>query len=204
VNLGVVVDGQAEALAYPYLLRRIQIAGVSFLNPIYADMQPKATPAQIVRAASSKLALAINRGAHRQVLLIDFEDRDGCSCTFAESITASLRKFGFKDAFAVVKNRRFENWLVADVAALKQMPARFELTAGFVNMVVPNRADNVKDAEREIGRICKHVAFNKREDPAQILRRASELRLARNSRSFRRFLRLATHPAYAAQSKRPA
>jgi hypothetical protein len=187
----------------PHLLRRIAIAGVSFLNPIYADMQPKATPAQIVKAASSKLSLAINRGADRQILLIDFEDRDGCSCTFAETLTATLRKFGFADAVAVVKQHQFENWLIADPQALQAMPARFILSSGFVNRVVPNRADNVRDAERLLTSACRNVGYNKREDPPKILQRASELRIASNSRSFRRFLRVAGYTKYANQSRLP-
>jgi hypothetical protein len=203
MNLGLVVDGQAEALAYPFLLRRIRIAGVAFLNPIYADMQPKATPAQIVKAASPKLKLAIDRGAHKQVLLIDFEDRNECSCTFAQTLTATLRRFGFGDAVAVVKNRRFENWLIADPEALRALPARFALNVAFINLVCPNRADNVGDAERLLGRICRNVGYNKREDPPRILQRASEVRIANNSRSFRRFLRVAGYPKYSQQSKMP-
>jgi hypothetical protein len=203
MNVGTVVDGQAEALAYPALFRRVTIAGVSLMSPIYADMQPKATVPQIIKAASSKLKLAIDRGAHKVILLIDHEDRDGCCCTFAQSLTVGLKKFGFSNAIAVVKNRRFENWLVADIEALEKMPARFELTQAFINAVQPNRVDNVKDAERLLDGICIRVAYNKREDPPKILARASESKIARNSRSFRRFLRVAGHPAYSNQSKMP-
>jgi hypothetical protein len=202
MTIGTIVDGQAEALSYPYLFKRIAIRGVSLLSPIYADMQPKATPAQIVKAAASRLNLAVARGADRQLVLLDLEDRKECPGDFAEAITKALHAAGFVNAMALVKRTCFENWLVADPDALSEMPARFDVQEWFRNAVIPNKADSVK-AESLLARICHKDSYNKRSDPPRILSRAHPERIARNSRSFRRFLRLIGHPNYKSQSRSP-
>jgi len=104
----------------------------------------------------------------------------------------------------VVKRRKLENWLAADPHALKKMPKRFKVTRSFEKAVSPNKADSVRDAEALLDRIAIGQSFHKRTDARKIAARQNPLRVAANSRSFRRFLRLAEHPTYAKQSARPA
>lgn len=203
MTVGFVVDGQAEALAYPRLFARLKVDGVTFINPLYADMQPKATPAQIVKAAASRLKLAMSRGAERQVLLIDFENRDDCPPAFADAINQTLQEFGFVKATAVVKKQCFENWLIADPQALGQMRARFDIEEGFHKLVCNTGADNIS-AQACLEKCCKKFGYNKRVDPVHILEKVSPEVMAINSRSFRRFLRVIGHPLYSNQSRRAA
>ena len=168
-----------------------------------APMQPHATPGQIALAAIKKLAALRADGAQTFVVLIDCEDPGRCACEFAKSIQRALATLEWPGVHVVVKTLKFENWLIADVDALKRMPARFRVTRRFENRVSPNKADNVVDAATELGRLCQGDAYHKRNDPLEIAKHQEPRRIAANSRSFRRFLRVVGCRKYAKQSGSP-
>lgn len=204
MKFGVVVDGQAESQALKVLFRQVSVPKCQILNPAYADMQPKASAGQIVRAAAPKLQLLRTRGAHAFLLLIDFEDRSGCIVDFAGEIRSELESRGWDKVYVIGKNRRFENWLIADVDALSSMPKRMEVTAAFRRRVAPNKADSVQDAVTLLNSIAVGRPYHKRDDAVQICAKQDPLRIASNSRSFRRLLHTVGHPMYRDQSIRIA
>ncbi len=203
MRIGIIVDGAAESQALKLLTRRIHISKVEILDPIYANVQPKSTPRQIARSAKSRIGILTARRVDKIVLLIDREDRKECPTQFARDIEAAFSSLGHNNIKVTVKNRRFENWLIADVDVFKRMKARYNTTVSFENAVVPNKADSVLNAEALINKICKGGDYHKRKDAAQITQSQNISAIARNSRSFRKFLRTLQHPDYTEQSKLP-
>lgn len=203
MKIGIVVDGREESQALKNLTQRLSRPDRQILSPRYADMQPKASPAQIVRAAIKQVRELINEDVERIFVLMDREDNEKCATEIKDEIERTFEKFDYKQVKVVIKNRKFENWLIADLEALKKMPKRFNLTKSFRTSVEPNKADNVNDAEALLNTIAVKTNYHKRKDAAAITQHQNELRIALNSRSFRRLLRLLNHPHYSDQSKRP-
>lgn len=203
MTVGLIVDGQAEPDALPILLRKLRGVG-RISRPLYADLQPKAAAGQIARKAISRVRMLRQRGAGRFILLIDREDREDCPPQMAAEIETALRRTpecrGI-DVHVVVKDRRFENWLIADPDALASLRARFRVSKAFRKRVSPNKADAVADAEELLRRASVGPAYHKRHDPAKILGAVDVARAAGNSRSLRRFLRLVGDSRYREQSK---
>ena len=83
------------------------------------------------------------------------------------------------------------------------MPRRFRVTRAFERKVSPDRADHVADAEALLNSAAQGTPYHKRTDAKAIAGKQNALRVARNSRSFRRFLRIVGHPRYAEQSAKP-
>ena len=202
MSIGLIVDGQAEPDALWELRGKLQ-AGQSMIRPLYADLQPKAAPGQIARKALSRVKMLRHRSAEPIVLLIDREDQAECPPKLAGDIQDALTRLGEPDVLVVVRNRSFENWLIADVDGLASLRGRFRPTQTFRNRVVPNKADSVADGASLLNRICIGTTYHKRHDPPRILKASDVGAMAKNSRSFRRFLRLVGDKRYRAQSKRP-
>jgi len=203
VNVGVVVEGQAESQALRRIPVKIKAPGRRLTHVAYADMQPWAPPAQIARIAIKKLSIFKAEGVTRFVVLLDSEHSSRCTVQLAQEIKQSLAKLEWPNVHVVVKKFTFENWLIADVAALKKMRTRFRVTKRFEKRVAPNKADNIEDAAGELARLCQGAAYHKRNDPVEIAKRQEPRRIAVNSRSFRRFLRVVGCGRYANQSRDP-
>lgn len=203
MKVGIVVDGDAESQALKLLMQRIEIEGVQWLKPAHAKMHPSSPPGRIARTAIKKVDIQRDRGADLIVVLIDREDRDECPPAFARQIKQAFAQLGYDDITVVVKNRTFENWLIADIDALKELSGLFSVTRSFERTVSPNKADNVGDAEALLKKIAVKRRFHKRHDASAITEKQQALEIARNSRSFRRFLRVVGHPQYLTQSKKP-
>ena len=202
MKVGIVVEGQAELLALKRLLLKIHAPG-RHLTAAHAPMQPHARPGQIAAAAVKKLAALRADGAQALVLLIDCEIPGRCPSQFAKTIQQALARLEWPGVHVVVKRYKFENWLIADVDALREMRARFRVTRRFEKRISPNKADHVVDAPAELKRICHGPAYHKREDPVEIAKHQEPRRMAENSRSFRRFLRVVGCRKYANQSRNP-
>jgi hypothetical protein len=99
----------------------------------------------------------------------------------------------------VVKNRTFENWVIADVEAVRGVRGRFTVSGGMRSAVEGGTADNV-DALSLLKRAAQGDAYEKVHDAQPILEGADVRRIASNSRSFRRFLRVIDYPDYRTQS----
>jgi Domain of unknown function (DUF4276) len=106
------------------------------------------------------------------------------------------------DVLVVLKDMAFENWLIADIDAISTMSARYSLSKAAIDAVAPDKADRV-NGYRWLMKATDGT-YDKKRDAKRILAAAQPSRIAANSRSFRRFLRVLGHPAYKAQSKAPA
>jgi hypothetical protein len=103
----------------------------------------------------------------------------------------------------VVKNRCFENWLIADLEALRaRSPRKYNFPDGVIDRVRRSGADNVQATDL----LDRYVdgGYCKRADSAEMCRVVRADRLAANSRSFRKLLRSLGHPAYSLQSRTAA
>jgi hypothetical protein len=203
MKIGVIVDGDAEYRSLPRLLARTDAAAV-VLHPLKADIQPLAPIGQIVASVKSRLKILLARNVDLVVILLDRETREECPGAFAKSIQEKLKEMCAEpDVAVVVKNRTFENWLVADIDSLEELRGRYKVTTGHRAQIAPNRADYL-DATAMIKSMTKGKDYDKVRDAVQILGIAVPERIAENSRSFRRFLRIVGHPKYLNQSRRPA
>jgi hypothetical protein len=134
------------------------------------------------------------------------ESRPECPTLIAQSILAAVQpmclQVGIGTATIVIKNRKYENWLIADPIAVNKMRKRFRLSASVVQSITNGAADSI-DAESVLKRAAKKIPYAKKEDSARIMKVAEPLGIASNSRSFRRFLRVLGNPAYREQSLNP-
>jgi len=124
VKIGMVVDGDAESQALKLITRRIKIEGTVLLDPRFADIQPKSTAKQIARSAAGQIAILKKQKADVVVVLVDHEDREDCPGDWAAELENAFKSLGYQDVSIAVKNRKFENWLIADVNAFRKMKAR--------------------------------------------------------------------------------
>jgi hypothetical protein len=205
VKIGIVVDGLGEFKSLPEICARLCLRqGDQLLAPVHARLQPKSAPGRIAESVLKKLDLLRKRGADVVLLLIDREDREDCAPEFAQAIEAALEGMG-EQVHVVVKDRKFENWLIAGPAGLARLKGRFKPTKAFESRVMPNKADNVADATALLDQICvKGKGFyHKTQDPPRILAAMDVTEAGKNSRSFRRFLHLLGDKRYRDQSKKP-
>jgi hypothetical protein len=134
------------------------------------------------------------------VVLLDREDRQECPGQLAGEILDNLEIPPGCFGFVVIKDRMFENWLVADVATLRKFPGRYALSAADERRIVPDGADKL-DALRIMKGITS-PSYAKVSDSRKIMEAADPMAVAANSRSFRRLLRVLGAPPYENQSRR--
>lgn len=204
MKIGFIVDGQGEPGYFSVLLSKIKSSPHTLLTKtFYAGMQPRATPLQIARAATGAVKVLAGQ-VDKIVVLIDSEGQP-CPGTFATQIQSAFSQVhGTQITFAaVVKHRAIENWLLADPDAFNGMRARFLVEDRIVNQVANNKADHVLNPAKVLDSMAQKASYHKRNDPPKIAAHQDPLRVAKNSRSFRRFLRVLEHPIYAQQSKLP-
>ena len=207
MRIGVVVDGESEFRSLPLITRGLATPSTIILDPLRADIQPFATVGQIAVAVSSRLAILAGRGAEKAIILVDRETRGSCPRDIAAELINAVQpvcaRVGVADVGVVVKNRTYENWLIADVGGITAIRGRFRLTRGVIREIENDGADR-QDGIAILKRAARKEAYTKVSDSVRIMSRANPLAIAGNSRSFRRFLRLLNHPVYADQSRRPA
>lgn len=200
-RIGAIVDGMSEYKSLPLITAKLGVEGAQFIRTLYAPIQPYAPVGVIARACRSPIAQLVSLRATDIIILLDLESRQDCPGAWASQILNSLNLPPECRGSVVIKNRMFENWLVADVDALKSSPRRYAVSAGAEKRISPDRADSC-DAFRLLKDITDS-RYEKVTDSKIILGNADPLRIAANSRSFRRFLRVAGHPDYTNQSARP-
>jgi hypothetical protein len=199
-----IVEGEGELDALKILASKIGSKYKLVPTPLRADMQPKASANVIARSAATVVRFHHRHGVQRIVVLIDREDHD-CAVDLGKQIKKAFEELyaDLKISFSVVvKDSKVENWLIADPEGLKKMKSHFDITTGFVRSV-SGKADNVRDAHAMLKAACrKGQEYRKGTDPESICKHVDPLRAAKNSRSFRKFLRELGEPTYAKQSKR--
>ncbi len=147
--------------------------------------------------------IAAGQGADAAVVLLDREQQDACPGRIARDIAAALmRACAVLPAYVVLKNRCFENWLVADLGALLAQPSRFEVTSAMRKKVEPNKADQC-DAIALLKKSVIEDQYEKVRDSVRICSKMDVAVAARHSRSFRHLLHVLEDPAYLSQCRLP-
>jgi hypothetical protein len=124
----------------------------------------------------------VERGAEKIIFLLDRESAADCPSAIAALLEAAFKDLDYPNIAVVIKNRKFENWMIADVAALEKMPNRFNVTQAFRGKVVPNKADSVEDAESLLKQISKKKPYHKSSDNPKIAEKQDALQIGCNSR----------------------
>lgn len=203
MNVGLVVDGVGEYKSLGGLFAQLHASsGNTFLRVVRADIQPYAPPGVIVRSCQKAVRALRDRGADRVVILFDREVHRTCASALAMSVERIYLDEQRVDVAVVVKDRCFENWLIADVDVFKRYPGRYKVSRGMRSLVAPDKADHV-DAQKWLQRAVTSGNYEKGTDCIQILIGMDVLRAARNSRSLRRFLRVVGAAQYRGQSRLP-
>jgi len=206
VIVGIIVDGQGEVQALPLLLVRIG-SPHTILQPVLSDVQPLAPLAQIALRVAKRVRLLHAKGAERIVLLLDRESRNGCPGALASALSVLIADRAGLPAdviLVVIKDRTFENWLIADPDALRSCSGLFEPSHRFERHIAPDRADHVEALGLLKAWTAKGQSYHKIKAACAICSRLAPLTAAANSRSFRRFLRTIDVPPYTEQSRLPA
>jgi hypothetical protein len=203
MRIGIVVDGVSEyASLAPVLSKVADRTGHVYLRVVKADIQPTAPFPVIARACRPSISQLAARGAELVLVVLDREDRPECPTEIANGVRHALEPEVDCRISIIVKDRQYENWLVADLHALRSHPARFHVTNAHRRAVEPNRAD-AADAAALLRAIVQRGSYEKVDDSRAIMATAEPERIAQHSRSFRKFLREAGHPRYQTQSKVP-
>lgn len=202
MKIGIIVEGTAERQALEEIVAKINISGVSIINPLFASIEPKETPKQIAKAAESRIKILQSKQVDKIIMLIDLENLDTCPGDRASEIKNVFCNMAY-NVDVIVKNKCFENWLIADIDALEQLK-NFKGAKNLKNKV-NNKSDSLSAlAElKNIKKINVKESYHKANDGFAISQKLDPLRIAKNSRSFRRFLRVLEHPAYIDQSIKP-
>lgn len=204
MKIGLAVDGQAETASFPSARDRLNALSLHTIvfPPVLVPMNAHVPPAAIAAECRARTGILIAKGIDLLLVLLDREQDQNCCGTTASNIQRELAKVIGVPTAVVIKNRMFENWLLADLDALAASPARFNVTAALRKRVEANKADSV-NALTEIKATIVKGSYDKVSDAKKILERADPAKMGQHSRSFRRFLHLAGVPAYATQSKNP-
>lgn len=206
MKIAVLTEGESEYGALPALFEQLAAStGNEFGLILRLPVQPDGPADKIARACKSLFAVLSAKGAESVIIVLDREARSQAPGRIAEQVYEAVARhcdFGF-DVDVVIKDRSFENWVIADVDALKAQRARFNVTTRLTNAVVPDRADSANALEL-LKQATIGSSYDKRVDSARTLRKVRIERLAANSRSFRHFLHVAGHSSYKQQCRRPA
>lgn len=189
------VEGQAEFTGLPLLLPKIsERTGSVLRQPIRVNVHSKAAPFQIARACQAKIDFAASQRADLVIVLLDREDAEACCGDRAKTVESALGNHDVP-VRVVLKDRMFENWLVADLDALRSQPARFRVSAAMRNRVESNKADSC-DAAQLLRSAAIRLPYDKVRDAKAICERIDPVRAARHSRSFRHLLHVLSDPQY--------
>lgn len=203
IRIGIITEGSAEQKSLVELVKSLRSNETIIINPVFASIEPKATPQQIAKAAESRVKILNSKLCDRIILIIDMENTDQCLVKRVTVLEKAFHEKGYTNVNVVIKNRQYENWLIADIEAIGNCKG-FTLTQVFKNKIVPNKADNVNNPVELLTKLKTNKRrFDKNADVLSIIKNCDPVRMGMHSRSFRRFLRLMNHPNYKTQSKFP-
>ncbi|MEV8179010.1 DUF4276 family protein [Cellulosimicrobium funkei] len=201
----VATEGASEFVSLPEILKGVRIEGLRpVVQVIRVPCQPDGAARLIARAAEPSLKIAIAKRCDAYVLVLDREQRTERAGAIAATIKSEVERLGRWpfDVFVVMKDRAFENWLVADLNALRSQRARFTVTSAMARRVEPDKADRAPAIEM-LEAASNGKSYDKKGDGLNIARRMDVEAAARHSRSFRHLLHVLQHDSYAAQCKQP-
>jgi hypothetical protein len=199
------VEGIGEFKALPRLIPALERrSGHTLLQPVQLPVHPLAPPHVVAKAVAKKIQILEQRRADQAVVLLDREDVEVCPGARASLVSAAIAKLPkvTVPVHIVLKDRAFENWLIADLAALRAQPGRFNVTETLTRRVEPDKADRVAAINllqaASIGR-----TYHKVDDAVEICARLDPARAARHSRSFRHLLHVLGDTAFATGCRLP-
>ncbi|MCX5014123.1 DUF4276 family protein [Streptomyces sp. NBC_00555] len=202
-KVGVVTEGESEVrglpMIYPQLEQRLDL---QILRPIRAAVDPLAPVAVLARGARTGIQMAFARGAQLVVFLVDREMTQTAASVRAAEIEAKLRSDIDDRIRVVVKDRSFENWLIASPESFRAQKARYARPERIEKSAVPDKADKVVDPCALINSAMAKGQYDKTGDAPKILASADISSMAANSRSFRRFLAVLGDPLFSTGSRR--
>lgn len=156
---------------------------------LHVKCQPDGPTRGIAKACEPVLRQAKARAADLFILVIDREKQTCPPGNLAAALTADIKRLGpwSFEVEVVYKDRTFENWLIADLDALRAQPARFKVSAALARQVEPDKADSV-EALGLLKSAVKGKQYEKAQDSQKIAERMDLTSAARNSRSIRHLL----------------
>jgi hypothetical protein len=197
MRITILTEGLSEfrslPLLYPQLHQKMP-ARSRIVKTLKVNASPEAPYPQIVASCKPSLAIA-SRISDMVIVLLDREQQQECPGEIADRLEQSFKRLAEIPVRVALKDRMYENWLIADLEALKSHPRRFSVDRSIERRVVPNRADAVNGLT-ELKRIVIHDQYDKVVDSEIICRAAAVNRIAQNSRSFRHFLHVLGHKDY--------
>lgn len=206
MKIAVVTEGESEYAALPKLESQLVArTEMSSMRVLKLSVQPDGPPAKIARALKDKL-LPLLRGRFDMVILLIDREQQSASCgTIATQIQAELvKQCGSTMPITVaLKDRCFENWVVADLDALGAQSARYRITRSHRAKTEPNKADTV-DALRLLNEATIGPRYDKVKDGIRWAQKADVAKAAQHSRSFRHLLHVLGDETYLDQCRSPA
>lgn len=125
LKVGLIVEGQTEAIALPLLHRKKLLPNCPPLKPVnLGGVGPELQPVGIARLVAPKVIALHFGGCQRIVVCFDREERDECAPGLAQAVAVALRAElsargkAIPDVRVVVADRAFEAWLLAGAAGL--------------------------------------------------------------------------------------
>lgn len=194
-----VSEYQTFSLLYPQFR---EATSNEFIAPLRVPISPNCSPELIAAKCKTALHVAKAKMADVFVLVIDRESNEACPGGIADAIQERLSRFTDLRTHVVIKDRMFENWLLADLDALGAQPGRFTVDNTLRRRIEPNRADSC-DASALIKKACISKAYSKTSDSALIMKRVRIDTASKNSRSFRHLMHVIGHEDYADQCRVP-
>lgn len=170
---------------------------------MYCDLQPFASARQTAYRIGKRIPALESETPDKIIVAIDLEDRGKCPVQFAGELEFAIAR-EIQNCSApirvIVKNVMFENWLVSDLAAIRQMSG-FNVSEGVRKKVEKNKGDGI-DALKLLKQMHGGT-YDKMSDGARICQKVKPERMALHSRSFRKCLREIGVQKYRTQSKVP-
>lgn len=200
MKVGLVVDGDSELLALPILLPRIR-GTHRVIKTVKADIQPYSSPQNIARKVQRQLPILKELGVQIVVIVLDREKNPQCcgqwSSAIRDAVISLAGGSNFSEFRIVLKNRTFENWLIADQASLLSQKSRFRWRrlSGEVDEL------NARDL---LNRAAIGAAYHKIRDSIRIVKLAEPAQIGSQSRSFRKFLGVLGCAEYRTQTRQAA
>lgn len=204
MRIALLTEGAAEYGSLPALLPQINRESPNtFLKPLKINVAPDVAPGIIARECKSRISIAAAKGADLVVVVLDREQQNTCPGQIARILEAAIIEVCTRLPVRVVlKDRLYENWLIADMNALACQPKRFQVTKAKRKKVEPNKADQA-DGLALIKSMAVGPDYNKVQDAAKICHHLDIFQAALHSRSFRHFLHIAGIPQFTDGCKSP-
>lgn len=201
----VITEGESEYACLPKLESQIMArTELSTMKVLKLNVQPDGPPAKIARSLKEKLFPMLVGRFDLVILLIDREQQSATCGTIASQVQAEIvRLCGPALPIKVaLKDRSFENWVIADLEALHSQSARYRITRAHRAKVEPNKADGT-DALRLLNDAAVGASYDKVKDGVRWAHRTSVARMALHSRSFRHLLHILGDHEYSTQCRTP-